>query len=859
MNPEARVATMTLPLLHPWSLSLDPNWWEPWTEEDWRDEHLAWVQAEGAASGVTQGTIGDLRKETWENDLRPTFAADALRQLAARNLTLRESGEIAVSEGSSMDLWFLLTRHIPSDLLCAAAWRYPDLPCPGGLTSSTQVLGALFGVGLWDLHVHWGAAFSYSELLPTFRTLDDATGFLSQGLEALARSGEQRKWIGYRMGHQANPLGIHLLHGLTAGVVRRCLNEEIAIEDPVAARRVREALLATGPCALRIRKTLRQDREKLDWEARADAAISRWRELLEPGVDPEPLSPLDAQQVAVAFELEARARPFGEDSPFLLAFDQMLRARTTVYDCVTQNPRYLGLEAFTTWFGKARRFREVAGVRWELRDRIRALELTGAVEGLEIRAGAELKPETIARAFVDYADTAIDGGNSRPSVFFSIGLRKPLERPEGPPDEAARRAWVRGAPEINAYVRQVERYIDVGSRHGAIFDAVRGLDTFGRETALPNWAPALVYQFFVRAATDPERIPRKPKVGQTFHAGEDWTTPVGGLRAMHEAIVGARLTKDCGHRLGHGLALFELGLRSEYPEATLGVYLDDLIWEWGIWRRHGDRAIKVLEDRDDIPADEFQATVKAEIETCCEHLARLAASVEGPAGDPSPYTGASPLKLWRAYELRFNFDALLDLGLVHDRQGVEWFAWETWGALQRRRRSEDKELTDVEKALRTYLCCWGLYEAEKTKLRDVNVVMPPRSEAKAGLLEARWKALRDLVSGEIESRGLKIEVCPSSNSVIGGYTSPQNHPIVQVASVGLPSFVAVGSDDPLIFNTTIELEYRRLYEALGDALRNRNEAERCVAALIRQSRDARFCKEPEQADLEGLRRYVELH
>jgi len=29
--------------------------------------------------------------------------------------------------------------------------------------------------------------------------------------------------------------------------------------------------------------------------------------------------------------------------------------------------------------------------------------------------------------------------------------------------------------------------------------------------------------------------------------------------------------------------------------------------------------------------------------------------------------------------------------------------------------------------------------------------------------------------------------------------------------------------------------------------------------LIRQSRAARFCKKPEEIDLEGLRRYVELH
>ena len=841
---------MTLPLLHPWSLSLDPSWWEPWTKEDWRDEHLAWVQAEGAVSGATQGAIGDLRKETWENDLRPVFAADALRQLAVRNLTLLESGELAVSDDSSMDLWFLLTRHIPSDLLCAAAWRNPKLPCPGDLTSSTQVLGALFDEGLWDLHVHWGAAFSYSELLPTFQTLDAATGFFERRQRVHDRSQEKRKWIGYRLGREVNPLGVYLLHGLTEGVVRCCLNGQIAIDDREAALMVREALLATCPIALRYRRARDGSPEEPDWEAQVGTALSRWEGLVKRPGDGEP-----PMTLAAAFGLEARARSLGEDSPFLLAFDQMLRARAIVYDCVTQNPRYLGLEAFTTWFGKARRFREIAGVRWDLSDRIRALELTGAVEGIELRAGADLEPRTIARAFVDYADTAIDGENSCPSVFFSIGLRKPLERPTGPTDEAARCTWVRGAAEINAYVRQVEAYIRVGYQHDAIFDAVRGLDTFGRETALPNWVPALVYQFFVRKATDLERISRMPNVGQTFHAGEDWTTPVGGLRAMHEAIVGARLTKSCGHRLGHGLALFERGLRSEYPEATLGVYLDDLIWEWGIWERHRDRDIKVLEDRDDIPADEFQAAVTAEIEKCCGHLSRLATSQEGPAGDPSPYTGASPLELWWAYELRFNFDALLELGLVYQSLGAEWFSSEAWGRLQERKRV----LSDVEKALRTYLCCWGLYEAEDTKLRDVGIAIPPRAEPKAALLDARWQALRDLVSGEIEFRGLKIEVCPSSNSVIGGYTSPQNHPIVQAATVGLPSYVTVGSDDPLIFNTTIELEYRRLFEVLGDALRNQHKAEGCVAALIRQSRAARFCKKPEEIDLEGLRRYVELH
>ncbi len=93
---------------------------------------------------------------------------------------------------------------------------------------------------------------------------------------------------------------------------------------------------------------------------------------------------------------------------------------------------------------------------------------------------------------------------------------------------------------------------------------------------------------------------------------------------------------------------------------------------------------------------------------------------------------------------------------------------------------------------------------------------------------------------ELESRGIVLECCPTSNVVLGLYPSYEDHPLPALRSAGVR--VTLGSDDPPYFGASIEGEYEVCAERMGfsdDVLR-----EITLTAI-----DAAFCDEDLRAAL----------
>ena len=67
------------------------------------------------------------------------------------------------------------------------------------------------------------------------------------------------------------------------------------------------------------------------------------------------------------------------------------------------------------------------------------------------------------------------------------------------------------------------------------------------------------------------------------------------------------------------------------------------------------------------------------------------------------------------------------------------------------------------------------------------------------------------VMREIRRRSVRVNVCPTSNIVLGGARSYQTHPIRKLADFGV--HVSINSDDPLVFHTSVSREYLRLYRS----------------------------------------------
>ncbi|HEY6759533.1 MAG TPA: adenosine deaminase [Baekduia sp.] len=69
---------------------------------------------------------------------------------------------------------------------------------------------------------------------------------------------------------------------------------------------------------------------------------------------------------------------------------------------------------------------------------------------------------------------------------------------------------------------------------------------------------------------------------------------------------------------------------------------------------------------------------------------------------------------------------------------------------------------------------------------------------------------------DLAEREIVLEVCPTSNVVLGVFPSYEEHPLGRLRAAGVP--ITLGSDDPPYFGTTIGREYALAHERLGCSL-----------------------------------------
>jgi adenosine deaminase len=95
---------------------------------------------------------------------------------------------------------------------------------------------------------------------------------------------------------------------------------------------------------------------------------------------------------------------------------------------------------------------------------------------------------------------------------------------------------------------------------------------------------------------------------------------------------------------------------------------------------------------------------------------------------------------------------------------------------------------------------------------------------------------------ELAARGTVLECCPTSNVVLGVYSSYDAHPLPRLRSAGVK--VTLGSDDPPYFGATIAGEYEVCAQRMGFS-------EDDLRTITRTAIDAAFCDEDLRAALHG--------
>lgn len=285
---------------------------------------------------------------------------------------------------------------------------------------------------------------------------------------------------------------------------------------------------------------------------------------------------------------------------------------------------------------------------------------------------------------------------------------------------------------------------------------------------------------------------RQGHLGLTLHVGEDYFHPLIGLREVWNAVNLCNMLPT--DRLGHALALgtdftVDALQQDERYVAPVGRLLDAVVWAD---RRLGtvdgvDRRVsRILEDIIERSSREiYQRTVRKSV-------------------------------LYEAIRLR-KFP-------VSEKQLEEAPFLRLTGL------RADAEEIDILRA--------DAYDPDVCRRRALMRTVP--HELSNPLVTEAFNLIRSELIRQICERRIVIEVNPSSNRCVGGFTRMKDHPILKTKVRERGIRVAVSADDPGNFGTRLDNEYALVVEGLREMALPESEVAAIVTEIIVTSHDAAF-------------------
>jgi len=323
----------------------------------------------------------------------------------------------------------------------------------------------------------------------------------------------------------------------------------------------------------------------------------------------------------------------------------------------------------------------------------------------------------------------------------------------------------------------------VRNQHALARHFVTGLDAAANELHTP---PEVFAPLF-RAGR------RSGMIHFTFHAGEDFTHLIGGIRAVYEAMEFLEL-RD-GNRIGHATAIgidAKLWLDRAPPKLVLprGELLDNLVFL-----------------RQMLLGDPALADVLPHLD---ERIHRLARHIYSRSVDPQ--------LLWSAWRMRHLDARFLHLARESVCPQVVEDDVEEWKLLHKAYKEDPQALALLEEYHRPEVIKLTLELEEWDNIA-----------VKAPVLTALQRA----VLKEVVRRRVVLETLPTSNVRISYYEGHHEHHVfrwLDRASTEPKPIVTIGSDDPGIFACNLKGEYVHLLQAA----RRRDMDDRDAAEMLRE-------------------------
>ena len=311
---------------------------------------------------------------------------------------------------------------------------------------------------------------------------------------------------------------------------------------------------------------------------------------------------------------------------------------------------------------------------------------------------------------------------------------------------------------------------------------VRGIDVCSDELAVPTWVFVPFYRY-LRQESQFASVLRgsggAPPLRATAHVGEDYRHLMEGLRRIYESC--EYLLGRSGGRLGHATALGVDPRAWAESAAPVLVPAEDRFWDLVFeWRMYSDPRIP----------PEFVATAPPGRQERLRHLILEQAE---------EFLGAG-----HRVEL-----IARDYANLHHR--LHTFLDPQHGQLLQR---EDLERA-IERGQRRFFGGGGMYELLWEHLQDPEGFRRGQQlkdvSIDAGEIEA-MTAVQNALRRGIAARGIVVEVNPTSNLLIGNLLDLRHHPALRLCPIEPepdtpPVPVAIGSDDPIVFCTSLLHEY----------------------------------------------------
>jgi hypothetical protein len=471
-------------------------------------------------------------------------------------------------------------------------------------------------------------------------------------------------------------------------------------------------------------------------------------------------------------------------SGLLLCVDDLLRAEALVHSSLTQSVDR-GLSAFLSYSHR------LGSLRRSLPDQSRIVVKHGLphlargmwLRGVELRTAEQFAGHSgmadLARSLDaklgGYEDALSGIEERKPMATWPICLIKDksvVASPEQP------------ASSLEGRVRfELRRLYDIVGQAAELLTTfprarrvIPGLDVAGDENAVPNWCFAVLFREFLNRISDAEPTEEIPGfLSFRVHAGEDFHSPLQGLRRIYEAANWV-VPEEFTPRLGHALALSETTPvpSLDSPEAqTIDEAFDDLVWAWSL-----------LEQR---PGAQNARLTRV-----------LAEVIEAAGAELYEVEDAAISDYSLAYKNRFEHQALKELGLFVRSTYRERLELSHQVRLPGHPRTE-------QRILYRYLTDQSLAAAAKARLLD------------PAWLQQVIDAVRPLVIDAVRARGCVIESCPTSNLIIGGIDDYRRHPIHEWIAAGLS--VTINTDDPGLFSINLQDEYASIWASSDPSIR----------------------------------------